>query len=112
MPNASKPANYVKLTAFGPSELYDSDAVSLPPTRDRQQPCAVSWVYPFTGKVEGAVALAQAQAKRAELAAAFPDLPFDDAFQLSTFKSSPLRGVPVQGVSVRRLPLEIQEAAE
>src|SRR5690242_12003757 len=100
MSKPNKPANYVKLTAFGPADLHDSDAVSIAPNRARVD-CSVSWIFTFTGKVEGTQALSAAQRKRDELAAAFPNLSAD-AFQLSTFKSSPLRGVPVQGVSVRR----------
>lgn len=103
-----KPANYVKLTAFGPPQLSDNDAVSLPP-HSRRKTCAVSWVFPFTGKVSGAEALAAAQAKRAELRELFPDLA-EDAFQLATFRASPLRGVPVIGVNIR--PYAGAEAAE
>lgn len=110
MTTTDKPANYVKLTAFGPADLHDSEAVSIAPNRARTDQCAVSWVYPFTSKVEGVLALTAAQAKRQELADAFPHLSAD-AFQLSTFKPSMLRGVPVQGRSVRRLVLE-PEAAE
>ena len=100
MPTTDKPANYVKLVAFGPPELSDADAVSLSPHRHRKL-CSVSWVYPFSSKVEGVQALGAAQRKRAELREAHPDLS-PEAFQLSTFKPSQLRGVPVQGVSVRR----------
>lgn len=97
---SDKPANYVKLVAFGPPELSDADAVSLSPHKHRKL-CAISWVFPFTGKVEGVQALGAAQRKRAELREAHPDLT-EDSFQLSTFKPSVLRGVPVMGVSVRR----------
>lgn len=102
-----RPANYVKLTAFGPAELHDSDAVSMAPNRNRKD-CSVSWVFPFSSKTEGVSALGAAQRKRQDLADLFPSLSAD-AFQLSTFKPSPLRGVPVQGVSVRRLVLEAAE---
>ena len=100
MPAKDKPANYVKLTAFGPPALHDSDAISIAPD-PRKQECAVSWVYPFSGTVEGKLALVAAQRKREELTSGFPNLP-EGSFQLSTFKPSPLRGVPVQGVSVRQ----------
>lgn len=101
MPTIDKPSNYVKLVAIGPRSLFDSDAVSIAP--DKRRPlCCVSWVFPFTSKVEGVQALGAAQRKRAELREAHPDLNEEDAFQLSTFKTSSLRGVPVQGVSVRR----------
>lgn len=100
MPAKDKPANYLKLTAFGPPSLHDSEAISIAPNPLRKD-CAVSWVFPFTGTVEGKLALVAAQRKRDELADAFPNMSAD-AFQLSTFKTSPLRGVPVQGVSVRR----------
>jgi hypothetical protein len=108
MPTTDKPANYVKLVAFGPPEISDAEAVSLSP-HARRKTCAVSWVYPFTGKVEGVQALDRAQRKRAALREAFPDLT-EGAFQLSTFKTSPLRGVPVVGVSIR--PYFGAEAAE
>jgi hypothetical protein len=55
----NKPANYVKLVAFGPPEISDADAVSLSP-HARRKTCAVSWVYPFTGKVEGTAPSASA----------------------------------------------------
>jgi hypothetical protein len=105
MPTTDKPANYVKLTAFGPPELHDSEAVSIAPNRARKDGCAVSWVYPFSSKVEGVLALTRAQAKRQEIADKFPALS-PDALQLSTYKSSSLRGVPVQGVSIRPMVFE------
>lgn len=100
MPTTDKPSNYVKLVAIGPRSLFDSEAVSIAPDK-RRALCCVSWVFLFTGKVEGVQALGAAQRKRAELREAHPDLS-EDVFQLSTFKTSSLRGVPVQGVSVRR----------
>ena len=104
-----KTANYVKLTAVGPAELHDSEAISVAPSRVRQDGCVVSWIWTFSNKTEAVLALTKAQRKRQELADALPQLSAD-AFQLSTFKSSTLRGVPVQGVSVRRMVLEAEAA--
>ncbi len=92
----NKNANYLKLTVTGSASLHDSEAASCKPVKDGAG-CTVSWVFTFTGKAEAAAALEAAKAKRAALRKAHG---LDaDAVQLSTWRPSTLRGVPVIGVS-------------
>lgn len=92
----SKSGNYLKLTAHGPTSLYDESAASRAPNRALSS-CTVSWVWPCATPGECKIALAAAQAKRKELRDAEPELS-PEAFQLSTWRPSTLRGVPVVGV--------------
>jgi hypothetical protein len=89
-----KPNNYVKLYVRN-ALLIDADCVAKS-----------TWVFPFGG--DGKAALRAAQEQRANLRNLFPELSAE-AFQLSTFAPSSLRGVPVVGEVIRAL--EIVEAA-
>lgn len=65
-----------------------------------------NWLFPFGG--EGKAALKAAQEQRKILRKELPSIPVE-AFQLSTFAPSSLRGVPVVGEPIREL--KIVEAA-
>lgn len=88
--------NYVKLYVRGIGTIYG----------DGDELCRSTWVFPFGDS--GKSALKAAQEKRADFRRLFPNLKAE-AFQLSTFAPSKLRGVPVVGEPIRAL--EIVEAA-
>lgn len=88
--------NYVKLYVRAPGmTLHDGETVR-----------GSTWLFPFGGS--GKAALKAAQEKRVTVRDLFPDIPAE-AFQLSTFAPSGLRGVPVVGEPIRAL--SVVEAA-
>lgn len=89
--------NYLKLCVVAPLSLQDGEAVSLPPSQQntKADSFVTTWTWTFSTKCEAEQALKLAQAKRGLLRSVY-NLNAD-AFQLSTFRTSTLRGVPVLG---------------
>ena len=94
--------NYVKLSVRASLSLHDDESLHAAPSAERAAH-VVSWVFPF-GATGDKAALKLAQDKRATLRTLFPELS-GEAFQLSTFARSALRGVPVVGEPLRVLAL-------
>lgn len=101
--------NYLKLSVRLSThhEVVDMP-VTVAPERTAADGClVVSWVFPFTSKAQAAAALLEAQGLRKTLREIYQDVDAE-AFKLSTFKTSPLRGVPVLG----NLPRAAEPALE
>lgn len=102
--------NYLKLTVRASKSLHDAEAVHTAPRDERERSFVTSWVFPFSTRAEAKLALAAAQGRRKALRAANPEIAAE-AFQLSTYLPSSLRGVPVVGETVRSVADIVQAVA-
>jgi hypothetical protein len=113
--------NYLKLTVRAPQPLHDAEAIRQAPSSDQwpllphgyaynglgdARPFVTTWLFPFDGESKASAfrALEAAQTKRKLLRTKHFTLGAE-AFELSTWSPSCLRGVPVIGDAIR--PLEV-----
>jgi hypothetical protein len=122
-----KPTNYLKLTVRTGQPMHDSEAVRQAPSADHWpllphgygfnglgnvRLFVTTWLFPFDGssRADTMRALEAAQDKRKRLRTKHFTLPLE-AFQLSSWKPSGIKGVPVVGEPVRTLerdPTELE----